>query len=85
MFDIFLIFAQNKECEYPHSMFWSNNNKKKKRGLPCKPQFYYIKVGYMGVFITRKCFPDISSYRQYLKKQQYWSDDAMADIEPCLN
>ena len=24
----------------------------------CKPQFYYIKVGCKGVFITRTCFRD---------------------------
>ena len=58
--DIFLIFAQNIDCgysleppcrggsnEYPQSMFWSKN-----------PQFYYIQVGYEGVYITRTCFPD---------------------------
>ena len=26
---------------------------------PCKPQFYYIKVGCKGVFITRTCFHDV--------------------------
>ena len=54
-FDIFLIFAQNIDCgytlepprrggsnEYPQSMFWSKN--KKNRYIPCKPQFYYIKL-----------------------------------------
>ena len=25
---------------------------------PCISQFYYIKVGYKGVFILRTCFPD---------------------------
>ena len=25
---------------------------------PCKPQFYYIKVGCKGVFVTRTCFRD---------------------------
>ena len=24
----------------------------------CKPQFYYIKVGNNGVFVTRTCFRD---------------------------
>ena len=23
---------------------------------PCKPQFFYIKVGFKGVYITRTCF-----------------------------
>ena len=34
-------------------MFWSKN---KKNVYPCKPQFYYIKVGCNGVFVTRTCF-----------------------------
>ena len=34
--------------EYPQSMFWAEirNNV-----YPCKPQFYYIKVGFKGVKI----------------------------------
>ena len=36
-------------------MFWSKN---KKKVYPCKPQFYYIKVGCKGVFVTRTCFHD---------------------------
>ena len=67
-FYIFLIFAQSIDCgyaleppqrggsnEYPQSMFW---NKNKKNVYPCKPQFYYIKVGCKGVFVTRTCFRD---------------------------
>ena len=30
----------------------------KKNVYPCKPQFYYIKVGCKGVFVTRTCFRD---------------------------
>ena len=69
-FDIFLIFAQNIDCgymlepprrgcsnEYPQSMFWSKN--KKNRYTLANPQFYYIKVGFKGVFIARTCFPDV--------------------------
>ena len=57
-FDSFLIFAQNIDCWYtfPQAMFWSKNNKK--NVYPCKPQFYCIKVGCKGVFITRTCFRD---------------------------
>ena len=64
---IFLIFAQNIDCgytlepprrggsnEYVQSMFWSKN--KKKLVYPCIPQFYYIKEGYEGVYISRTCF-----------------------------
>ena len=54
-------FAQNIDCgyslepprrgssnEYPQSMF-SRRNKNKNNVYPCKPQFYYIKVGFKGV------------------------------------
>ena len=61
--DIFFhISAQNMDCEYslepprqggsngyPQSMFLSRN--KKNNVYPCKPQFYYIKVGFKGVKI----------------------------------
>ena len=60
--DIFHISAQNIDCgyslepprrggsnEYPQSMFSSRN--KKNNVYPCKPQFYYIKVGFKGVKI----------------------------------
>ena len=56
------ISAQNIDCgysiepprrggsnEYPQSMFLSRN--KKNNVYPCKPQFYYIKVGFKGVKI----------------------------------
>ena len=60
--DIFPISAQNLDCgyslepprrggsnEYPQSMFLSG--KKKNNMYPRKPQFYYIKVGFVGVKI----------------------------------
>ena len=59
----FHISAQNIDCgysleppgrggsnKYPQSMFLSRN--KKNNVYPCKPQFYYIKVGFKGVKIT---------------------------------
>ena len=65
--DIFHIFVQNMDCGYslepsrwggsngyPQSMFLSRN--KKTNVYPCKPQFYYIKVGFKGVRII--CFRD---------------------------
>ena len=30
----------------------------RKIGIPCKYQFYYMKAGYKGVYITRTCHPD---------------------------
>ena len=60
--DIFNVSAQNIDCgyslepphrggsnEYPQSMFLSRN--KENNVYPCKPQFYYIKVGFEGVKI----------------------------------
>ena len=60
--DIFHISAQNIDYgyslepprrggsnEYPQSMFLSRN--KKNNVYPCKPQFYYVKVGFKGVNI----------------------------------
>ena len=60
--EIFHISAQNIGCgyslepprrggsnEYPQSMFLSRN--KKNNVYPCKPQFYFIKVGFKGVKI----------------------------------
>ena len=59
---IFHISAQNRYCgyslepprrggskEYPQYMFLSKN--KKNNVYPCKPQFYYMKVGFKGVKI----------------------------------
>ena len=60
--DIFLTSAQNIDCGYslepprrggsngyPQSNFLGRN--KKNNVYPCKPQFYYIKVGFKGVRI----------------------------------
>ena len=52
--DIFHISAQNIDCGYSlepprRSMFLDRN--KKNNLYPCKPQFYYIKVGFKGVKI----------------------------------
>ena len=37
-------------------MFLSRN--KKKYVYPCKPQFYYVKMGFNGVKIIKACFYD---------------------------
>ena len=67
--DIFHISDQNIDCgyslelpcwggsnKYPQSMFLSRN--KKNNVYPCKPQFYYIKVGFKVVKIIKACFRD---------------------------
>ena len=65
--DIYLITAQNIDCgyllewphrdgsyEYPLSMYLSRN--KKNNVYLCKPQFYYIKVGFKGEKLSRYVF-----------------------------
>ena len=60
--DIFHISAQNIDCgyslepprrgssnEYPQAMILSRN--KKNNVYPCKPEFYYINMGFKGVYI----------------------------------
>ena len=60
--NIFHISTQNIDCwyslepprrggsdEYPQCMFLNRN--KKNNEYPCKPEFYYIKVGFKGVKI----------------------------------
>ena len=67
--DIFHISAQNIDRgyslepprrggsnEYPQSMIFSKI--RKNNVDPCKPQFYYIKVGFKGDKILYACFRD---------------------------
>ena len=54
---------------------------------PCKPQFFYIKVGFTGVYISRTCFPDAwfeaqkASFKimpdKTLIKYRYFTDDEL--------
>ena len=61
--DSFLIFAQNIDCgctlEPPQrvpSIYVLKQNKKK--CIPGKPQFYNIKAGCRGVYISGTCLHD---------------------------
>ena len=45
---------QGGSNEYPQSMFLSRN--KKNNVYPCKPQFYYMKVGFRGSILYRHVF-----------------------------
>ena len=57
---VFLIFAQNIDCGYTLELRnLCFRAKIRKNVYPCKPQFYYIKVGCKGVYITRTCYPDV--------------------------
>ena len=71
--NIFHISNQNIDCgyslelpqwggsnEYPQSMFLRRN--KKNNVFPCKPQFYYIKVGFKESNLYRYVFMLISSH-----------------------
>ena len=57
---VFFFFAQNVDCGYT-----LDPAKIEKYVYPCKPQFYYIKMGGNGVYITRTCYPDVSFLRSY--------------------
>ena len=67
--------------EYPQSMFWSKN--KKKYVYPCILQFYYIKVGYEGVYIARTCFPDGIKSRTLHVLKLLVIDKTNKDIRMC--
>ena len=47
---IFHISAQNIDCGYLLEIYVFSRNKKN-NVYPCKPQFYYTKVGFKGVKI----------------------------------
>ena len=55
--DIFFIFAPNIDCGYTLEppRFWS---KIRKMRLPLNIPVFYIKVGFMNVYVARTCFPD---------------------------
>ena len=59
----FLFLLQNIDY-LAESVLTSTHNlcfgaKIRKIGIPLEPQFYYIKVGFKGVNITRTCFRDV--------------------------
>ena len=68
--DVILIFAPNIDCEYTlellnEAVLTSTHNLCfraiiRKHVNPCKPQFYHIKVGCKGVYITRTCYHDVN-------------------------
>ena len=58
IFKFFLTFAQNIEAVLTSTHNLCFRAKIRKNVYPCKPQFYYMKVGCKGIFITRTCFRD---------------------------
>ena len=50
---VFLIFAYEAVLTSTHNLCFGE--KIRKIVYPCKPRFYYIKVGCKGVYITRTC------------------------------
>ena len=83
-FDFFYIFAQNIHCgytlelpwpggsnKYPQCMFWI----KKIRYTPANP-FFYIKVGYKGVYISQNVF----LMRRFPTRSD--TNQAIKDIQP---
>ena len=59
-YDFFLIFAPKIDRGYTEAVLTFTHDlcfraKLRKNVYHCKPQFYYIKVGYKGVYITLTC------------------------------
>ena len=52
-------------------MFWTKN---KKISIHCIPQFYFIKVGFKGVFIARTCISDDFLIPGLIKLQNHASN-----------
>ena len=44
---------------------------------PCKPQFYYIKVGFKGVKIIWVCFRDVSALLTFKARSKLLVDDSL--------
>ena len=58
---MFFIFAQNIVRGYtlePVTTIYVLEQKLEKSIYPTKTQFYYIKMGFKGVKLTRTCYPD---------------------------
>ena len=101
--DIFHISAQNIDCgyslepprrggsnEYPQSVLLSRNMKN--NVYPCKPQFYYIKVGFKGYKLYRHCSCDggailasraVSLSRVVIFGMNYFKHDNLSGIIRC--
>ena len=54
----FLFLLKNIDCGYMLEPPLCFEAKIRKNVYPCKPQFYYIKVGCKGVFVAWTCFRD---------------------------
>ena len=75
--DVFLIFAQNIDCRYTlehvrtavltstHNLCFRTKIRKKQQ------QFFYIKIGCKGVYISRTCYPDVFySYSKVVEQKE---------------
>ena len=64
--------------KYPQSMFLSRN--KKNNVYPCKPQFYYIKVGFKGVKIIKDVSVMIDSMSHIIRKLKFGVNMALTYV-----
>ena len=56
------------------------NRNQKNNVYPCKPQFYYIKVGFKGVKIIQACFRDGISGLFFTVDPDQMSQSAASDL-----
>ena len=83
---VFNIFAPNIDCGYTleppqrgdsneyHNLCFVSNLRK-----IGKSQFYYIKVGYEGIYVTWTCYPDVNSPYYWLILRKLWLLPNMAE------
>ena len=53
--------------EFPQCMFGIKNKKIRYTCTPSNPSFFYIKVGFKGVYMSQICFPDATFLLSKLK------------------
>ena len=72
---------QGGSNKYPQCMFVSTN--KKNIVYPCKPQFYYIKVGFKWVNIIYACFRDETFFMLTSADHELRSANKSQDTNNC--
>ena len=72
IFFIFLLVRRGGSKEYPQSVFLSRNKKNNVYMYPCKPQFYYIKLGFKrGQYYIRMFWGCLDQGIQLLNKYNF--------------
>ena len=68
-----------------YTAIFHGSKNKKIMNIPCKPQFYYIKVGFKGVYIARACYEDTKIKRKRKKESSCASKSKVNIKEKKMN